>query len=92
MDLDNSAEKKAEENMRLLFAQMYITHSKFRNLFPQNKPQRHILDNSLASVAHKRKKVNEKLVAMTFLKDNKNIILGYDKTSERGDINFIDTS
>jgi WD40 repeat protein len=29
---------------------------------------------------------------MTFLKDNKNIILGYDKTSERGDINFIDTS
>lgn len=29
---------------------------------------------------------------MIFLKDNKNIILGYDKTSERGDINFIDSS
>lgn len=29
---------------------------------------------------------------MKFLKDNKNIILGYDKTSERGDINFIDAS
>jgi hypothetical protein len=27
---------------------------------------------------------------MRFLKDNKTIILGYDKTSERGDINFID--
>ena len=27
---------------------------------------------------------------MNFLKDNKTIILGYDKTSERGDINFID--
>lgn len=29
---------------------------------------------------------------MSFLKDNKTIILGYDKTSERGDINFADTS
>lgn len=29
---------------------------------------------------------------MKFLKDNKNIVLGYDKTSERGDINFIDAS
>ena len=29
---------------------------------------------------------------MEFLKDSKNIILGYDKTSERGDINFADAS
>lgn len=29
---------------------------------------------------------------MKFLKDNKNVVLGYDKTSERGDINFIDAS
>lgn len=29
---------------------------------------------------------------MKFLKDGKTIILGYDKTSERGDINFIDAA
>ena len=29
---------------------------------------------------------------MQFLKDNKTIVLGYDKTSERGDINFADAS
>jgi polyadenylation factor subunit 2 len=29
---------------------------------------------------------------MRFLKDNKTVILGYDKTSERGDINFIDAA
>lgn len=46
----------------------------------------------ITSLAHKRKKPNEKLVQMKFLKDNKTIILGYDKTSERGDINFIDAA
>ena len=29
---------------------------------------------------------------MEFLKDSKTIILGYDKSSERGDVNFIDMS
>jgi hypothetical protein len=50
------------------------------------------LDKYVTTFSHKRKKANEKLVYMQFLKDNKNIILGYDKTSERGDINFIDAA
>lgn len=29
---------------------------------------------------------------MQFLRDSKTVILGYDKSSERGDINFIDLS
>jgi hypothetical protein len=50
------------------------------------------LDNEVAVLNHKRKKTNEKLMFMEFLKDSKTIILGYDKSSERGDINFIDMS
>lgn len=92
MEIERKAEQEAEERMRCVFAQMYFTHSRFHSLFPKNQKNRHVLDHSLACVYHKRKKVNEKLVAMQFLKDNKNIILGYDKTSERGDINFADTS
>ena len=76
--------------MRCLFTQIYITNSRFHGFFP--RPHSHILDHSVATVSHKRKKVNEKLVAMEFLKDNKTIVLGYDKTSERGDINFADAS
>ena len=71
---------------------MYIVNSKFHKLHPSNKESRHMLDTSVGTLSHKRKKVNEKLVSMKFLKDNKNIVLGYDKTSERGDINFIDAS
>jgi len=92
MEAENTFEKMAEEKMRCLFAQMYITNSRFHSLYAQKKPSRNILDLQIASVSHKRKKANEKLVSMVFLKDNKNIILGYDKTSERGDINFIDAS
>lgn len=44
--------------MRCLFAQMYIAHSKFHNLYPQGKQSRYLLDASLASISHKRKKVN----------------------------------
>ena len=93
MDLENKAEREAEDRMKCLFSHLYITHSKFHNLFPRPfQKNRYVLDYSIATVSHKRKKVNEKLVAMQFLKDNKNIILGYDKTSERGDINFADSS
>lgn len=60
---------------------MYIVNSRFHKLFPPNKESRNILDTQIAAISHKRKKVNEKLVSMKFLKDNKNIILGYDKTS-----------
>ena len=76
--------------MRCFFTQNFISHSRFHSFFP--KTGNNILTHSLASVAHKRKKVNEKLVSMRFLKDNKTIVLGYDKTSERGDINFVDAS
>jgi hypothetical protein len=71
---------------------MYIVNSKFHKLYPSNKISRNMLDTSVGTLSHKRKKVNEKLVSMKFLKDNKNVVLGYDKTSERGDINFIDAS
>ena len=90
MDLENKAEREAEEHMRCFFTQSFISHSRYDSFFPRSNP--HILNHSLASVSHKRKKVNEKLVAMQFLKDNKTIVLGYDKTSERGDINFADSS
>jgi hypothetical protein len=40
-----------------------------------------MLDVSVGTLSHKRKKVNEKLVSMKFLKDNKTVVLGYDKTS-----------
>lgn len=67
--------------MRCLFAQMYIVNSKFHKLFPLNRESRNMLDISVGTLSHKRKKVNEKLVSMKFLKDNKTIVLGYDKTS-----------
>jgi len=92
MEIENKAEREAEEKMHRLLAKLYITHSRYHSLFPKRSDSRHILDCSVASVSHKRKKINEKLVAMEFLKDSKNIILGYDKTSERGDINFADAS
>ena len=38
------------------------------------------------------KKTNEKLVHMHFLKDSNYVILGYDKQTDRGDINFISVS
>lgn len=46
----------------------------------------------IETLQHKKKKPNEKLVKMQFLKDSKMIVLGYDKQAQRGDINFIDTS
>ena len=92
MDIENQAEKEAEDRMRRLFAQMYITHSRYNSVFPNTQPNRYLLDYSLASISHKRKKANEKLTSMQYLHDNKTVILGYEKTAERGDINFIDSS
>ncbi len=60
---------------------MHILHSRFHKLFPKKIENRYILDKSIATLSHKRKKANEKLIQMKFLKDNKTIILGYDKTS-----------
>ncbi len=71
---------------------MHILHSRFHKLYPKKVENRYILDKAIATLSHKRKKANEKLIQMKFLKDNKTIILGYDKTSERGDINFLDAA
>lgn len=44
----------------------------------------------IASFKHSNnKKPQEKLVQMHFLKDSNYVILGYDKQTDRGDINFI---
>jgi len=37
MDIENPLEKNVEEKVRCLFAQMYITNSKFHKLFPLHK-------------------------------------------------------
>jgi hypothetical protein len=48
-----------------------------------------IIGELLGNFKHTAKKPNEKLVQMHFLKDNNFVVLGYDKQTERGDINFI---
>jgi hypothetical protein len=58
MDIENKGEREAEERMHCLFAQMYITHGRFHSFYPRSHPGRHLLSRSLASVSHKRKKVN----------------------------------
>lgn len=58
----------------------------------KKKLESEMIDFHLESLQHKKKKPNEKLVRMEFLKDSKMIVLGYDKQAERGDINFIDAS
>lgn len=44
--------------MRRLLAQMYITHSPYHFLYPNTRPQRHLLTESVSSTPHKRKKAN----------------------------------
>ena len=58
---------------------MHIYNSKYSRLF--EKQSKNYLDQLLVSLQHKKKKPNEKLVQMHFLKDSKMIVLGYDKQS-----------
>lgn len=44
--------------MRCLFAHTYIVNSKFHKLFPTHKESRNLLDTSVGTLSHKRKKVN----------------------------------
>lgn len=48
-----------------------------------------LTNNLLGSFKHMSKKPQEKLVHMHFLKDSNFVVLGYDKQTDRGDINFI---
>lgn len=48
-----------------------------------------VINELLANFKHACKKPQEKLVRMQFLKDSNFIVLGYNKQTDRGDINFI---
>lgn len=50
---------------------------------------RSVISALMGSFKHTVKKSNEKLVHMHFLKDSNFVVIGYDKQTERGDINFI---
>lgn len=61
---------------------MHIGNTRHSSLYPkQEEKNEGYLKCHLHSLTHTKKKPNEKLVRMHFLKDSKMIILGYDKQS-----------
>ena len=92
---ENDAEDTKEQRIRCLYAGLHIMNSRFGQLYPLSRPKHpieNIIESPIEVLQHKKKKPNEKLVRMEFLRDSKMVVLGYDKQSERGDINFIDAS
>lgn len=85
---ENDIENQTEQKVRCFYAALHISNAKYSRLYPTRSKT--LIDQQLVTLQHKKKKPNEKLVQMEFLKDSKMIVLGYDKQSERGDINLID--
>ena len=92
MDEKENVEDKKSQRVRCLYAGLHIDHSRFGKLYGLGSGGGAIINQHLETLHNKKKKPNEKLVRMEFLRDSKMVVLGYDKQSERGDINFIDVS
>ena len=82
---ENYAEDAKEQRIRCLYAGLHIMNSRFGQLYPlTTKPKKSaddIINAHIETLQHKKKKPNEKLVRMEFLRDSKMIVLGYDKQS-----------